>query len=328
MFEKGKVIVVAGSAMLAVITASLITWRIESHKPLTVAVIPATTAEELWECEHAGVAAAVAGTKWRIYWNGPSSEDQVAQQIALVQHVTSIHASGLILVPDHPLALTTVVKDVLRRGIPTVILSTELALNPQHNLGFVLNDDNAAGILAADYVSRCLEGHGTVALLGDNSSVRSSTMRAKAFAQTLARHYPGIHLVAQPRGSFRLGEAEQQTESVLRENPQLGAIVSIGVIQTRGTLLALRTLKQQSKVPLISFDQDLDLMYSLRHGEIAAVIVQNTNEMGRIAMHMIEDARSGSVMPSMTRLAPLLVTRANIDTPEAQQVLSVDWRER
>ncbi len=314
--------------LLVISGASLSAWYIAFRKPLVVAVIPATTAEELWESEHAGVAAAVAGTKWQIYWNGPSSEDQVAQQIALVQHIDAIHGSGLILAPDHPLALTTVVKDVLRRGIPTVIISTELALNPQRNLGFVLNDDDAAGMLAADYVAHCLNGHGTVALLGDNPDVRSSAMRARAFAQTLGLRYPAIHLVAQPRGSFRMGEAEQQTEGLLRDNAQLGAIVSIGVIQTRGTLLALRSLKQQGKVPLISFDQDLDLMYSLRHGEIEAVIVQNTNGMGRLAMRMIEDARQGKVMPAITRLAPMLITRANIDSAAAQQILSVDWRAR
>jgi hypothetical protein len=47
-----------------------------SHS-LTVAVIPETTAQELWEVEHAGVASAAIGTNWEIYWNGPSREDDV-----------------------------------------------------------------------------------------------------------------------------------------------------------------------------------------------------------------------------------------------------------
>ena len=315
-------------AFLLLLAVPLVLWRIHMHAHPIVAVIPQTTAEELWECEHAGVAAAVAGTNWRIYWNGPSSEDQIAQQIALVQHIDAMHASGLILAPDHPLALTTVVRHVLSRGIPTVIVSTELPLYPQDNLGFVLNDDEAAGALAAGYVAKLLDGYGTVTLLGDNPDVRSTTMRAKAFAQVLALRYPDIHLVAQPRGSFRLGEAEQQTEDVLRAHPHLSAIVSIGIIQTRGTLLALRGLKQQDKVPLISFDQDLDLMYSLRHGEINAVIVQNTYRMGQIAMQMIENHQRGAAMPPMTRVPPMLITQANIDTAEAQQVLSVNWRLR
>jgi ribose transport system substrate-binding protein len=326
MPERRRYLFFAVALFVVVAAVFAIASRLRLREHPVVAVIPETTAEELWEGEHAGVALAVKGTKWRIYWNGPSSEDQIAQQIALVQHIDALHASGLILAPDHPLALTTVVRHVLSRGIPTVIVSTELPLYPHSNLGFVLNDDQAAGALAADYVAHLLHGHGTVALFGDNPDIRSATMRASAFAQTVALRYPDIHLAAQPRGSLRLGQAEQQTEDVLRANPHLAAIVSIGIIQTRGTLIALRSLKQQDKVALISFDQDLDLMYSLRHGEIDAVIVQNTFRMGEIAMQMIENAHHGSPIPPMTRVAPLLITRANIDSPEAQRVLSVDWR--
>ena len=327
MLERRSTILVCAAALLILgaLAAAALTWRHKQQESPIVAVIPETTAEELWEGEHAGVALAVKGTKWRIYWNGPSSEDQVAQQIALVQHVDSIHAAGLILAPDHPLALTTVVRHVLSRGIPTVIVSTELPLHPQSNLGFVLNDDEAAGALAADYVAQLLHGHGQVTLLGDNPNIRSTAMRAKGFGDRLV-NYPDLHLVAQPRGSFRQGEAEQQTEDVLRAHPHLAAIVSIGVIQTRGTLIALRSLQQQDKVALISFDQDLDLMYALRHGEINAVIVQNTFKMGQMAMQMINDAHRGAAMPATRRVASMLITRANIDTPEAQRVLSVDWR--
>ena len=326
MIERRRFFLLGTALFLVFAAIFAILWHLRLRDNPVVAVIPETTAEELWEGEHAGVALAVKGTKWRIYWNGPSSEDQVAQQIALVQHINAIHASGLILAPDHPLALTTVVRHVLSRGIPTVIVSTELPLHPQNNLGFVLNDDRAAGELAANYVAHLLNGHGTVALFGDNPDIRSATVRATVFAQTLALRYPDIHLAAQPRGSLRMGEAEQQTEDVLRANPHIAAIVSIGVIQTRGTLIALRSLKQQDKVALISFDQDLDLMYSLRHGEINAVIVQNTFRMGQTAMQMIEDAHQGAAIPPMTRVASLLITRANIDSPEAQRVLSVDWR--
>jgi ABC-type sugar transport system substrate-binding protein len=81
-------------------------------------------------------------------------------------------------------------------------------------------------------------------------------------------------LVAQPQGSFRLGETEQQTETVLRANPKLSAIVSIGITQTRGTTFALRSFGRQNNVAPIAFDQDLDLMYSLRHGDIDAIVAQ------------------------------------------------------
>src|SRR5882757_4203794 len=320
--------IVATLGIIAGVCAIFAVQHCRSSSHLIVAVIPETTAAELWESEHAGVAAAIVGTKWQTYWNGPSSEDQVAQQIALVQHTHEIHAAGLILSPDHPLALTTAVRYVLDQGIPTVIVATSLPLEAKRNLGFVLNDDNAAGALAADYLAGLLKGHGNVALLGDNPDISSAAARAQAFSDTLRSHYPGIHLIAQPYGSFRFGEAEQQTEEVLRTNPDLVAIASIGITQSRGTMIALRGFKRQNKVALIAFDQDLDLMYALRRNEISAVIAQNTILMGERAMQLIEQAHEGAAMPPMTRIAPVLITRENIDTPEVQHVLSMDWRPR
>lgn len=322
------VVAVAASGIIVMACAifAIRHYRLCSHQ--IVAVIPETTAAELWESEHAGVAAGVVGTTWRVYWNGPSSEDQVAQQIALVQHAQAMHAAGLILSPDHPLALTTAVRHVLDRGTPTVIVGTDIPLEAQRNLGFVLNDDDAAGALAANYLAKLLKGHGDVALLGDNPDVSSAAARAQAFADTLRLHYPGIHLTAHPRGSFRFGEAEQQAEEVLRTNPGLAAIVSIGITQSRGAMIALRSFRRQHNVALIALDQDLDLMYALRRNEISSVIAQNTFLMGEKAMHLIEEAHNGASMPPLTRIAPVLITRENIDTPGVQRVLSMDWRPR
>ncbi len=324
--KRGTVVGLALLVGVILIGASLSVWRWHLQRAFVVAVIPETTAQELWESEHAGVAFCARGTRWHVYWNGPSSEDEVAQQIALVQHTEAIHAAGLILAPDHPLALTTVVRHALSRGIPTVIVASAIPLAPQPNLGFVLNDDEAAGEIAARYLGESFHGRGTVALLGNNAAVQSAAARAEAFSRTLKADYPGMRLIAQPRGSFRLGEAEQQAEEVIRAHPEVVAIVTIGITQTRGCMFALHSLRPQGGVALLAFDQDLDLMYALRHGEIKAVIAQDTFQMGRRAMQMIEDVQRGRTMPPAVRVAPLLITPDNIDHPETQQVLSMDWR--
>ena len=294
--------------------------------PPIVAVIPETTAQEIWESEHAGVSAATLGTDWRVYWNGPPTEDQVEKQIALVRHAIEMHARGLILAPDHPLALMTEVRNAAAAGIPTVIVATGLALEPNRDLAFVLNDDAAAGGLAADTVAGLLHEKGEVALLGENLDVLSAAARGRYFVDALRARHPGVQLVAQPRGSFRLGEAEQETEDLIRRYPGLGAIVSIGITETRGAQIALSGFAPRRKVLLVGFDQDLDLMFAVRKGWIQAVIAQDTFAMGREAMQMLETSRRGGTMTPVTRVRPVLVTPETIDRPEVQQVLSMDWR--
>ena len=316
----------AGALLIALCTLALLVSRLRGAVSPLVAVIPETTAQEIWESEHAGVSAATLGTNWKIYWNGPPNEDQVGKQIALVQHAVAMHAGGLILAPDHPLALMTAVGAALDAGIPTVVVATGLALQPRRNLAFVLNDDEAAGSLAADYVAAQLHESGQVVLLGQNLDVSSAAARGRFFTSALQARHPGVELVEAPRGSFRLGEAEQEAEDLLHRYPDLRAIVSIGITETRGAQIALAGLAARRKVMLVGFDQDLDLMFAVRQGSIQAIVAQDTFTMGHNAMEMIAAARHGVAMPPITRVRPVLVTRENINRPAVQQVLSMDWR--
>jgi hypothetical protein len=92
---------VASGIILTIVAAIIVTYWVRYRLPAPiVAIIPETTAHELWESEHAGVAATIAGTPWRTYWNGPSSEDQVVQQIALVQQSESVFGQRKSVIRD------------------------------------------------------------------------------------------------------------------------------------------------------------------------------------------------------------------------------------
>jgi ribose transport system substrate-binding protein len=76
-----------------------------SSNSRTIAVIPRTTGNELWEAMHAGAAAAGRQTGFHIYWNAPTREDDIEKQVELVERVIGDRPGGLVLAPDHYLAL-------------------------------------------------------------------------------------------------------------------------------------------------------------------------------------------------------------------------------
>jgi ribose transport system substrate-binding protein len=296
-----------------------------SH-PRTVAVIPETTANELWEAAHAGVETAAIGTKWQVFWNGPSREDDVQRQIALVEHAIDAEDGGLILAPDHAVALTTLVHRAVSRGIPTVIVGSPLSVPPIARLAYIINDDAQGGVLAADRIGQLFSGARTVAVLGINPDIIGSVQRAAAFKHRLNERFPSVHVVEELPGTFRLGQAEQDSEDVLNRYPKLDAMFTVDMNATRGAYIALK-IKQRSKaVKLIGCDQDLDLLLYLRRGEIDSIVVQNTYQMGYRALNLIKSTVHGADISGVLRLSPLLVTRDNVDQPEVQQMLSMNWR--
>src|SRR5215470_3862026 len=123
-----------------------------------VAVIPRTTGMALWEPEHAGAAAAAIEHGMKIYWNAPTREDDVQGQIALIEKVIDRRYAGLILSPDQTLALMTLVRRALSKGIPTVIVGSALPLEPGGKLSYVLSDDEEAGRMAADRIGTIMHG--------------------------------------------------------------------------------------------------------------------------------------------------------------------------
>ena len=289
-------------------------------------MVPQTTAQEIWEAEHAGVAKALLGTTWKERWNGPSSETEVDRQIALVQQAIRLHDGGLILAPDHPVALTTAVRMAAQQGMPVVILDATLNLPASLDVDYLLNDEQQTGALAADRVDAVLHGHGTVAVLGETPALMATVARAASFRQRMAARYPGITVLDPLPGRFRTNLAEQDTEELLASHPDLNAIFTLTVGATRGVYRGLKLKQRIRQVHLVACDQDLDLIYYLRLGEIDSLVAENTFGMGYQATQLITGHRAGAAQGRILRFAPRLVTRENVDTPEVQQILNMDWR--
>lgn len=263
--------------------------------------------------------------RWKIYWNGPSREDDIPRQIQIVNRAIARHVSGLILAPGHAVALISPVRSAIARGIPTVIVGSRLGTAPSPKLTFVLNDDAADGLLAARRVESYLGEADTVAVLGVNSNLLGTIDRADAFETEIHHRFPSARIVERRTTSFGFAEAETMAEEVIRSERDLRVIVSLNVNQTRAAYQALVDTGQLQRIRLVGCDQDLDLVHHLRSGGIDALIVQNTFQMGADAIRSIRNQQLGRPQEIRTLVQPLLVTRENVDSGPVQLALSMDW---
>ena len=53
--------------------------------------------------------------------------------------------------------------------------------------------------------------------------------------------------------------------------------------------------------------------------------MQNTNQMGRAAMKLMEEELHGGAQQQYVRLQPQLVTRENIDSDAVKEILDLGW---
>jgi ribose transport system substrate-binding protein len=313
-----------GIAALAICIAVCIACAYSRRAPETIAVIPQTEGTLRWEAAHVGAEEAVQNTSAFIYWNAPMRDDDVEAQIAIVDRIASGSYQGLVLAPDQALALMTPVRRALARGIPTVVIASPLDMPPGGNLFYILNDNAAAGRIAAQRVGKILHGSGTVAILGIDPDLIGIINRTRVFESVLAAQYPHISVVEKRLGTFNVPHEQQVAEEIIDSHPGLDIIVAMTGPSVDGTLSALNSVAAGRHIRVIAFDIDNPALLNSNRG-LDCVIQEDTRSMGREAVSLILNKLSGRPVQAQTLIPPVVITRENVNSARVQQMWSQDW---
>jgi ribose transport system substrate-binding protein len=290
---------------------------------LTVAVIPRTCGTALWEPEHAGAAAAARSIGLNLYWNAPMRDDDIQTQISLIEKSVERRMAGIIVSPIQTLPMRSPIRRVLEQGVPVVVIDTELGIPAGPKLGYVLNDEQEGGRIAARRIGLILQGKGNIAIVGIQPELKSISVRERSFETTLSREFPDIHVVARRLGLSSVPQEQHNAEQLLAGGRSLDAIVALTLASTRGTYYALAEFAKVRAIKLVGFDQDL--IPPIRDGGVDSVVVQNTFELGRIAMELMHREIQGAAGSAEVNVKPVLMTRENVDSAEIRQILNLSW---
>ena len=291
--------------------------------PATIAVIPRTCGTALWEPEHAGAAAVARSIGLNLYWNAPMRDNDVQTQISLLEKSLDRGVAGIIVSPIATLPMRTPMRRVLSQGVPAVVIDTELGIPPGPKLAYVLNDEEAGGRIAARRIGAILHGQGAIAIVGIDPQLKSNIARERSFETTLRREFPGMHVAVRRLGLSNVPQEQHGAEELLAGDEPIGAIVALSLASTRGTYYALVEFGKANAIKLVGFDQDL--IPPIRTGGIDSVVVQNTFEMGRIAMDLVDREMHGTAGSAERYVQPVLMTRENVDSAEIRQILNLSW---
>ncbi len=164
-------------------------------------------------------------------------------------------------------------------------------------------------------------------VLGVDPDLTGIMQRLRSFERTLAAHHPAIRIAATGPGAFNAAEAQQAMLGMLDSHPGLNCIVTLTTVSTRAAYYALKSSKRLGAVKLIGFEQDREMLNAVSAGEIDAIVAESMYTMGFEAVKQMERKWRGQPVPERTVLAPVLLTRKNVDLPETRQLTRTDWFE-
>jgi len=296
-------------------------------KTLRIAFVPKGTTHEFWRTIHAGAVKAqrdlaAQGILVEILWKGPLREDDREQQVQVVESFASQGVDGIVLAPLDEKALVRPVEEAKRLGVPTVIVDSALASD--QIVSFVATDNVKGGEMGADELGRLMGGKGRVLLLRYQEGSASTTAREQGFLGRLKAGWSGLELVvADQYAGPTVDTAKRASENLLnRHGRDLQGIFVVNETSSGGMLLALQDAGLAGKVKLVGFDGTPTLVAAMRAGQLHGFALQSPFRMAELGVLTIVDHLRGKPVPKRVDTGVLVVTPANLDTPEVRELLN------
>ena len=295
---------------------------------VTIAVIPKGTSHVFWQSIHAGAKKAADELGVSIIWRGPLREDDRSAQISEVEGFITRGVSGIVLAPLDDAALVRPVSEAARSKIPVVIFDSGLKGNEY--VSFVATDNMQGGRLAGEGLATMLPKGGKVIVVRYVEGSASTTEREEGFLEVM-KTKPAIEVVSsnQYAGAVLEGAYDKSEALLSRYKRPDGSLGIDGIFcPNESTAVAmLRVLEANGwagKVRFVGFDATDTLVQGLRDGHIDGLVLQDPVKMGYLSVTTMVKHLRGEPVEKRIDTGVRLVTRAEMDQPDAQELLQPD----
>lgn len=287
-----------------------------------IAVIVKTNSTNFWQNVNKGAVDAIKEVKgFTVTFQGPASESNIADQVAMVENAVNRKVAGIVLAPSDPEALVPAVKKAWEAKIPVVIVDSLLADSAKdYYKAFLATDNEKAGELCAQALIDKIGKDGKIAIMSYVAGVGSEIGRVGGFKKYVQQNSK-LKIVGTYYSQAQMATALNQTTDVLAANPDLKGIFGANEPTAVGMGRALVQSGKAGKVVAVGFDGNADLQSFVKDGTLAAIAVQGSYQMGYLGVKTVADAIDGKKVPKFVNTGVVMVTKQNIEKPEAKNVL-------
>jgi ribose transport system substrate-binding protein len=287
-----------------------------------IAVIVKTVNSDFWQNVKKGASAAVAEHKgYTTSFQGAASDTDLAGQVSLVENAVNRKVAAIVLAPSDPEALVPAMKKAWEAKIPVIVIDSAAADGAKNYYqSFLSTDNQKAGELCAKALIDKIGTTGKIAIMSFTAGSGSEIARVGGFRKYIEANSK-LQVVGPFYSNSQMGVALNQTTDVLAANADLKGIFGANEPTAIGMGRALSQAGRSGKVVAIGFDGNADLQGFVKDGTIEAIAVQSSYQMGALGVNTAVEVVEGKSVPKFRDTGVLMVTKQNIDSAEAKNVL-------
>jgi ribose transport system substrate-binding protein len=265
----------AGVAALALLPLSAA--QAADAKP-RVALVMKSLANEFFQTMQDGAKAdqKARANEYTLIANGIKDETDTAAQIKIVQQMLVEHVDAIVIAPADSKALVPVLADAAAKGVIVVNIDNKLDEAALKEKGLVVpfvGPDNRKGAkLAGDYLAKQLKAGDKVGILEGVSTTFNAQQRTAGFKDAMAA--VGANVVSVQSGQWEMDKANAVAAAMLREHPDLRAILAGNDNMALGAVAAIKTAGKTGKVLVVGYDNIGAIKPMLADGRVLATVDQ------------------------------------------------------
>lgn len=298
------------------IFAMLVASQRVTAETLVLAAIPKSTGGEFWETVANGAKKAAKDLGITLKWEGTVTETEIAEQNKIIENMVNLGVKGIALAPLNQKAMKRQVQAAVDAGIPVVVFDS--AVDGNAHSSFVATDNKQGGVIG---------GKELVRLVGDKKGAKvmcmrfvqgtgSTEARSQGFIETAKT--AGFDVVAHPypdTGTIegcKTAAANTLEKFVKNGALDLDGIFAANLYSTIGVASALDDLRKggiKVNVKFVGFDTSKRLVEDLQAGKIDALVAQNPERMGYLAVETLYKVVKKEKVPALVDTGTVLVTK-------------------
>jgi ribose transport system substrate-binding protein len=293
----------------------------------TIPIIVKDTTSFFWQTVLAGARKAGQDLGVNVPELGAQSESDINGQISILENAVASNPAAVVIAPTQFAALGKPIDEAAKR---TKIIGIDTAADSKALTSFLTTDNVQTGRIAADILAERIQktyadAEGDVALITSLPGVASLDQRAKGFKEQLAAKYGALSIVAEKFADGQVSTGRKIMTEIIAANPELRGVFASNLIMAQGAAQAVaesKTNKTGDKINLVGFGSDDQLVKFLQDGTIAALVVQDPFRMGYDGVKTALAASKGEQVPTTVDIGANLVTKANINSARAQELVN------
>lgn len=308
--------------VLGMIAASALMAAAPQAMAAEIAVIVKSVNSNFWQNVRTGAEDAIKKQSgYTMTFQGPAAESSVAEQVNMVENAVNRKVAGIVLAPSDPDALIPVMKRAWESRIPVVLIDSMVSESgAKYYQSFLATDNAAAGAMAAKHLVDTMGKTGKVAIMSYVAGVGSEIGRVGGFKKYLAENSK-VEVVGTYYSQSQMATALNQTTDILAANPDLTGIFGANEPTAIGMGRAIAQAGKSGKVAAVGFDGNADLQGFVKDGTLGGIIVQSSYQMGNAGIETVAKVIKGEKVQKTIDTGAVLVTKGNIDSAEAKNVL-------